>query len=566
MRFWVAVLVGACSNPTAPVCGGWDEVFVYVDGDADGIGADPVGWVCGPDGHQSVTSGDCDDGDPTSFPGAEEGCDGIDNDCDGRIDDGIALVTRYEDNDGDTFGGRATAPSCAPVGVAAGGDCDDDDADVNPLVREVCNGVDDDCDGRTDDDDRGVDPTTRTPWYPDTDADGWGDEGGRVEACSAPDAVFVAQPGDCDDARPNVHPGGSELCNGRDDDCDTLVDDADDSVDPASQDPYFADLDEDGYGDATALTLSCAEVAGAVRNGDDCDDAAPGATVVRDWFDDGDLDGVGAGPAVTTACHGPGGGTTPTGDDCDDADPLQFPGNPEVCEDGFDQDCTGDDLRCAIWMYTVRENSDVLERIDVRTNRIEVVGPLGLPFTYGDLAYVPESRTLYALPGSGAQDLYTVDLLTGAATVVGTHGQSDMRALAWDSSTGTLYAARFWNPHEVFVIDPATAALTSVGDPGFDVEALGYDSLRDQLIGMDLWTGDLYTVDRTTGAGTFLANDGPLDLGGVAYVPSEDALYVMTWGSQFYRYDPNDGYRRTLVSGQLPTYGGLAYVPDPPNP
>ena len=127
---------------------------------------------------------DCDDGDPSVHPGAEELCNGKDDNCDGKIDEGF-------DADGDGW------MSCVLGSKAA--DCDDADPLVNPGAQEVCNGKDDDCDGTIDE---GFD----------ADNDGF-------YTCAR-----NGTPPDCDDRDATISPGASELCNGRDDDCDGLVD------------------------------------------------------------------------------------------------------------------------------------------------------------------------------------------------------------------------------------------------------------------------------------------------------------------------------------------------------
>ena len=132
----------------------------YSDADGDGYG-DPriTTQACEqPDGWTDDGS-DCDDDDAAVNPDAAEVCDGIDNDCDGLIDDDDSPVsgtsTWYADADGDGFGDpRVSTQACdEPSGwTDDGSDCDDDDAAVNPDALDLCNGIDDDCDGGVDED------------------------------------------------------------------------------------------------------------------------------------------------------------------------------------------------------------------------------------------------------------------------------------------------------------------------------------------------------------------------------------------------------------------------------
>ena len=102
-------------------------------------------------------SEDCDDGDKEVHPGAEEVCDGKDNDCNGSVDDSATDASVwYQDSDGDNYGDSSkTTKDCdQPSGyVADDTDCDDGDKDINPGADEECDGEDNDCDGDTDEDD-----------------------------------------------------------------------------------------------------------------------------------------------------------------------------------------------------------------------------------------------------------------------------------------------------------------------------------------------------------------------------------------------------------------------------
>ena len=117
---------------------------------------------CGPDGTDpdqdgdgvSLCDGDCDDRAADAHPGAAEICDGLDDDCDGEVDEGFPTTPWFEDADGDGFGSTSTVEACAqPPGYTdQGGDCDDANAAAWPGAAEACDGFDDDCDGAVDED------------------------------------------------------------------------------------------------------------------------------------------------------------------------------------------------------------------------------------------------------------------------------------------------------------------------------------------------------------------------------------------------------------------------------
>lgn len=327
----------------------------YTDADGDGYGdISAVEYACSlPTGAAGV-AGDCDDANAAASPDADESCNGADDDCDGTTDesDAVDAPTWYADSDGDGFGDAGlTVLACdLPDGfVANNEDCDDSAATRSPSGTETCDGYDDDCDGS-------VDEGVLSTWYLDADGDGVGATATTTEACAAPGG-YVAGGGDCDDANAAAWPGGTEGCDGADNDCDGTVDEGVETT-------YYADADGDGYGAATGSTLACTAPSGYSANNLDCDDTLAivnpaasewcngvdddcdgttdpdtslGTTV---WYLDEDSDGYGGG-FWRTSCVGPE-GTVDNSTDCDETDPAVNPGAAEVWYDDVDSDCNGE--------------------------------------------------------------------------------------------------------------------------------------------------------------------------------------------------------------------------------
>jgi hypothetical protein len=187
-------------------------------GDAARLDDDGDGYYAEADGGD-----DCDDGDGLVNPGAEEICDGIDNDCDGVTDPDSSLgaQTWYVDSDDDGYGdvdsGSFTSCDGAEGLVNLPGDCDDDDPAVNPGAEEICDDLDNNCDGQINE----APADTEGTWYYDADSDGYGDINAPIESCEQPEG-YVENADDCDDTSadytttcPNPEVNSSATCSGK---------------------------------------------------------------------------------------------------------------------------------------------------------------------------------------------------------------------------------------------------------------------------------------------------------------------------------------------------------------
>ena len=325
---------------------GCTQYYRDADGDGWGVHSDKK-CLCIPDPPYTVMSfGDCNDDSAQVYPGSMEFCNGVDDNCNGFLDEGL---------------GGAACTITSALGACSGlTECQGALGIVcsaSMASLEICDGQDNDCDGAVDE----ADSEGCSTFFEDKDFDGYGNVLSSLCLCQETGTFSTTTVGDCNDLNPQIAPGALETCNALDDDCNGTIDD-DDSSGCLIR---YRDFDGDGWGDVTETKCVCQPVYPYTATAaGDCNDGSnqvfPGAVEICNSTDDNcngltdedgasgcvpyflDADGDGYGVTALTMClcgaHGDWSATK--GGDCDDSTATRSPGEPEVCDDQ-DNNCNG---------------------------------------------------------------------------------------------------------------------------------------------------------------------------------------------------------------------------------
>ncbi|MCP4810121.1 MAG: hypothetical protein GY913_24670 [Proteobacteria bacterium] len=434
---------------------------------------------------------DCDDDDASTYPGAPEVCDEVDNDCNDVVDDGGVTTTWFADTDGDLEGdaGNTTEACTTPVGyVGNDRDCDDTDAAINTDGAEICDDIDNDCDGLVDDEDDSLDTSEAPVWYADQDGDGYGYALDFTQACVQPED-FVDNDEDCNDAVDTINPEAEEICDNLDNDCDELVDGDDDSISEESVTSYYEDLDGDEYGSDVIINA--------------CE--------------------FGAGMSETTG-------------DCDDTDEDVNPGQVESCNSNEDRNCDGDNSLDAagVWFYADGDGSwtDLTDDLSSYTltdaGTVYVCdGEFEAHLTIeADVDIIGNGEETSILSGGGAGTIIKVatdSLTVDVSGVTFSDGYADATSKTFTAySTGGAISCEASST--LNIQDAAFSGnVSESGSYGGLGGAIGAQDCDVNLtsvgieLGVATFGGAVFNIDGVVSMDTVVANDNSATSGGVYY-------------------------------------------------
>jgi len=206
-------------------------------------------------------------------------------------------------------------------------------------------------------------------------------------------------------------------------------------------------------------------------------------------------------------------------------------------------------------LYGVDDATNTLISINPDSLAVTAIGSLGVGSgDFGDLAYDEASGTMWWAAGRGNNSLYTINLATGAAALVGSHGIDDLFALG--TVEGTLYGQN--TAGDIYQFNTATGAPTYFGHNSVYPGGFDWNPDAEQMILLAAGNG-VYSVDET-GVVTLLATPGFVNDCDIAYDGDRGVFWAADWSHNLYQYDGS--WNQTILLSSLPVISALEYVPD----
>ncbi|MFT7580135.1 MAG: hypothetical protein ACI9MR_001802, partial [Myxococcota bacterium] len=314
---------------------------------------------------------------------------------------------------------------------------------INPDANEVCDDLDNNCNSITDEEDDGM----CTVYLRDQDNDLFGLDLDNKCLCAPSGAYRATVGGDCNDSTHLIRPGVEEFCNGTDDNCTDGVDEEDST----GCQPFYTDVDGDGWGvgssrclceedglyranqavdckdDDPAVNPAQSAAWGGDGKDENCNDVADEANAVGcvDHYEDIDNDDYGVTLTQTCLCGPTGDFTAFDGGDCNDGEESANPGEAEICN-GIDDNCDGRyDEGCGVatvgWptsKYDTRRSGHSPDFVGPQTNTLQWVRDISTgemqtsPLIDGDgnIIIVGSQNTMYKLKASDGTSIWEATL------------------------------------------------------------------------------------------------------------------------------------------------------------
>ncbi len=364
--------------------------------------------------------------------------------------------------------------------------------------------------GHTVDTGTDIDSPTDTGTEPDTDTDSGSDTDEPDSSTDHDEDGFSPADGDCDDNDEDVFPGAEEICNDEDDDCD-------DEIDEGVGSPWWADHDFDGFGDPGIRVIACDQPSGYVANGDDCDDST--ASVY---------------PGATDRCNG-------LDDDCDGA--------------------IDEDVKAGWMLVTIDTEAGYVYQIDPDTAALTILSELDDSSVRINTMDVHAEYGTPIVHNSSGRELMTIDVCDGTTESIGATGITSMGGIGF-AGGGVLYGLDATS-HNLEALDTTTGTANPIRPLGFDLgnSGLAYDCSTDTLWGADSSSGMIFEVDILTGAAVgFVPTSVPFESVGLEFDHSSGLLYAST-RYQLFTIDPTTGASTFIGDLSATNIDDLAFHP-----